>query len=172
VQRISGRTYCPGATIGVRNWRIPIRPAFDGRSTTLWSVPPVRNASIAVAPCASPNAASSPWSKSVALRRLEPDPAHPTSQALCAKGHAAPELVYHCERLTHPLCSTRPKGDPGPVWTQIGWDEALNLTARRCAGSRDDRTTAGCLLIGRGRVYALQPPPLSRAGAAVLGPTV
>ena len=32
--------------------------------------------------------------------RLEPDPAHPTDQALCAKGRAAPELVCHSERLT------------------------------------------------------------------------
>ena len=28
---------------------------------------------------------------------LEPDPSHPTGQALCAKGRAAPELVYHPE---------------------------------------------------------------------------
>src|SRR5690349_19225394 len=34
---------------------------------------------------------------------LEPDPTHPTGQALCAKGRAAPELVYHADRLTHPL---------------------------------------------------------------------
>src|SRR5216683_4208880 len=63
--------------------------------------------------------------------RLEPDPAHPTGQALCAKGRAAPELVYHRERLTHPLRRTRPKGDPDPDpgWERIGWDEALNLTA-------------------------------------------
>ncbi len=61
--------------------------------------------------------------------RLEPDPAHPTGQALCAKGRAAPELVYHRERLTHPLRRTRPKGDPDPGWERIGWDEALNLTA-------------------------------------------
>jgi anaerobic selenocysteine-containing dehydrogenase len=61
--------------------------------------------------------------------RLEPDPAHPTGQALCAKGRAAPELVYHPERLTHPLRRTRPKGDPNPGWERIGWDEALNLTA-------------------------------------------
>src|SRR3984893_6237928 len=61
--------------------------------------------------------------------RLEPDPAHPTGQALCAKGRAAPELVYHSERLTHPLRRTRPKGDPDPGWERIGWDEALNLTA-------------------------------------------
>ena len=61
--------------------------------------------------------------------RLKPDPTHPTGQALCAKGRVAPELVYHPERLTHPLRRTRPKGDPDPGWERIGWDEALNLTA-------------------------------------------
>ena len=61
--------------------------------------------------------------------RLEPDPSHPTGQALCAKGRAAPELVYHPERLTHPLRRTRPKGDPDPGWERISWDEVLNLTA-------------------------------------------
>ena len=61
--------------------------------------------------------------------RLEPDPTHPTGQALCAKGRAAPELVYHKERLTHPLRRTRPKGDPDPGWERISWDEALDLTA-------------------------------------------
>src|SRR5215813_8758852 len=60
---------------------------------------------------------------------LEPDPTHPTGQALCAKGRAAPELVYHPDRLTHPLKRTRPKGDPDPGWKPIGWDEALDLTA-------------------------------------------
>jgi anaerobic selenocysteine-containing dehydrogenase len=61
--------------------------------------------------------------------RLEPDPAHPTGQALCAKGRAAPELVYHPERLTHPLRRTRPKGEADPGWQRISWDEALDLTA-------------------------------------------
>src|SRR5215469_5604557 len=61
--------------------------------------------------------------------RLEPDPSHPTGQALCAKGRAAPELVYSRERLTHPLRRTRPKGDADPGWERIGWDEALDLTA-------------------------------------------
>ena len=60
---------------------------------------------------------------------LEPDPGHPTGQALCAKGRAAPELVYHPDRLLHPLKRTRPKGDPDPGWQRIGWDEALDLTA-------------------------------------------
>ena len=61
--------------------------------------------------------------------RLDPDPSHPTGQAICAKGRAAPELSAHPERLTHPLRRTRPKGDPDPGWERIGWDEALNLTA-------------------------------------------
>ena len=61
--------------------------------------------------------------------RLDPDPSHPTGQALCAKGRAAPELVYHPERLTHPLRRTRPKGDPNPGWERISWNDALELTA-------------------------------------------
>src|SRR5436190_3249943 len=61
--------------------------------------------------------------------RLEPDPTHPTGQALCAKGRAAAELVYHPERLTQPLRRTRPKGDRDPGWQAISWDEARSETA-------------------------------------------
>jgi anaerobic selenocysteine-containing dehydrogenase len=61
--------------------------------------------------------------------RLEPDLGHPTGQALCSKGRAAPELVYHPDRLTRPLRRTRPKGDPDPGWEPIGWDAALDHTA-------------------------------------------
>jgi anaerobic selenocysteine-containing dehydrogenase len=60
---------------------------------------------------------------------LEPDPSHPTGQALCAKGRAAPELVYHPDRLLYPLQRTRPKGDSDPGWRRISWDDALDLTA-------------------------------------------
>jgi anaerobic selenocysteine-containing dehydrogenase len=66
--------------------------------------------------------------------RLDPDPSHPTGHAICAKGRAAPELVYHSERLTHPLRRTRPKGDPDPGWQRISWDEALDLTAAALRG--------------------------------------
>jgi anaerobic selenocysteine-containing dehydrogenase len=61
--------------------------------------------------------------------RLDPDLSHPTGQALCAKGRAAPELVYHKDRLTQPLRRTRPKGDADPGWVPISWDEALDSTA-------------------------------------------
>jgi anaerobic selenocysteine-containing dehydrogenase len=62
---------------------------------------------------------------------LEPDPSHPTGKALCAKGRAAPELVYHPDRLLYPVKRTRPKGDLDPGWQRISWDEALDLTAAR-----------------------------------------
>ena len=59
---------------------------------------------------------------------LKPDPSHPTGKAICAKGRAAPELVYHPDRLLYPLKRTRPKGDPDPGWQRISWEEALDLT--------------------------------------------
>ncbi len=62
---------------------------------------------------------------------LEPDPSHPTGKALCAKGRAAPELVYHPDRLLYPMKRTRPKGDPDPGWQRITWDEALDIIAAR-----------------------------------------
>lgn len=63
------------------------------------------------------------------LIAVEPDPSHPTGQALCAKGRAAPELVSHPERLLYPMRRTRPKGAPDPGWERISWDEALDLVA-------------------------------------------
>src|SRR5262249_22935772 len=69
---------------------------------------------------------------------LEPDPSHPTGQALCAKGRAAPELVYHPERLLHPLKRTPPQGDADPGWQRISWDEALDLTATRLRKLADE----------------------------------
>jgi anaerobic selenocysteine-containing dehydrogenase len=77
--------------------------------------------------------------------RLDPDPSHPTGQAICAKGRAAPELVYHPERLTYPLRRTRPKGDADPGWERISWDTALDLTAaamRRIANQHGPEAVA------------------------------
>src|SRR5262245_33575908 len=69
--------------------------------------------------------------------RLDPDPSHPTGQAICAKGRAAPELSYHPQRLMYPLRRTRPKGDPDLGWERIGWDEALDLTAAAMRRTRE-----------------------------------
>jgi anaerobic selenocysteine-containing dehydrogenase len=64
---------------------------------------------------------------------LAPDPTHPTGQALCIKGKAAPELVGHEDRLLHPLRRTNPKGATDPGWERISWDEALTSVAARLA---------------------------------------
>lgn len=62
---------------------------------------------------------------------LGPDPAHPTGQAVCLKGKAAPELVNHHDRLLYPLKRTNPKGADDPGWQRISWDEALDTVAAR-----------------------------------------
>jgi len=50
---------------------------------------------------------------------------HPVNEgALCPKGNAALEILYHPDRLLHPL---RREGD---VWVRISWDESLNLIAQ------------------------------------------
>lgn len=79
------------------------------------------------------------------LKAVEPDPSHPTGKALCAKGRAAPELVYHPDRLLYPVKRTRPKGDRDPGWQRVTWDEALDITAtslRRLAAAHGPETVA------------------------------
>ena len=63
------------------------------------------------------------------LLALRPAPGHPTGQALCVKGKAAPEIVNHPDRLLHPLRRTAPKGAVDPGWETIGWDDALDAIA-------------------------------------------
>jgi anaerobic selenocysteine-containing dehydrogenase len=62
---------------------------------------------------------------------IEPLPGHPSGDKLCPKGRAAPELVYHPDRLTQPLKRTNPKGASDPGWQPISWDEALDTIASR-----------------------------------------
>jgi formate dehydrogenase (coenzyme F420) alpha subunit len=50
---------------------------------------------------------------------------HPACEgALCTKGNAALEILYHEDRLSYPL---KRKGES---WAKISWDEALNLVTR------------------------------------------
>ena len=69
--------------------------------------------------------------------RLEADADHPNGGVFCLKGKAAPELVYHPDRLNYPLKRTRPKGDADPGWQRVAWDEALDDIARRLSQVRE-----------------------------------
>ena len=60
---------------------------------------------------------------------IEYMPEHPASEgALCSKGNAALEVLYHEDRLRHPL---KRKGDG---WAQISWDEALDIIESNLGG--------------------------------------
>lgn len=69
--------------------------------------------------------------------RLDPDDDHPNGGVMCIKGKAAPELVYHPDRLNYPLKRTRPKGDPDPGWKRISWEEALDAIAKKLLEIRE-----------------------------------
>ncbi len=62
---------------------------------------------------------------------LRRDPAHPTGNALCVKGKAAPDITAHPDRLQHPMRRTNPKGAADPGWQRISWEEALATVADR-----------------------------------------
>lgn len=72
------------------------------------------------------------------ILRIEPLPGHPSGEKLCPKGKAAAELVYHRDRLKHPMRRTSSKGTLCPTWEQISWEEALDEIAGRMARIRAD----------------------------------
>lgn len=71
---------------------------------------------------------------------------HPTNEgALCPKGNAALDVVYHAERLLHPL--TRVNGR----LERASWDEALDLIAAGLTRARTEHgpDTLGFLASGK-----------------------
>ena len=71
------------------------------------------------------------------VTRLEADHDHPNGGVICIKGKAAPELVYHPERLNYPLKRTHSKSDPDPGWQRVSWDQALEEIAAKLLAIRD-----------------------------------
>jgi anaerobic selenocysteine-containing dehydrogenase len=72
------------------------------------------------------------------LDRIEPLDSHPSGSKLCPKGKAAPELVYHPDRLTQPLRRVSSKGKASPSWQVISWDEAMDEITENMVRIRDD----------------------------------
>lgn len=69
--------------------------------------------------------------------KIEGDPDNPVSLgALCAKGKASLEYLYHPDRLKHPLRRAGKRGEGN--WEQITWDEALNTTAEELTKAKDN----------------------------------
>jgi anaerobic selenocysteine-containing dehydrogenase len=60
--------------------------------------------------------------------RVAGDPDSPTSQGfICIKGQSAPELLYHADRLKHPIKRTGARGEN--KWKRITWDEAMDTVS-------------------------------------------
>ncbi len=69
--------------------------------------------------------------------QVEGDPASPLNEgALCAKGLASLEYLYHPDRLRHPLKRVGERGQG--KWQQISWDEALTAVADALTRARDN----------------------------------
>jgi anaerobic selenocysteine-containing dehydrogenase len=57
-------------------------------------------------------------------KKLEGNPQHPVNQGkLCARGQAGLQLLYHPDRITHPIKRTGPRGSG--EFQAISWDDAL-----------------------------------------------
>ncbi|NPV60443.1 MAG: molybdopterin-dependent oxidoreductase [Actinobacteria bacterium] len=81
------------------------------------------------------------------------DPESVTSRGyICAKGRAAPELLYHPDRVLYPLRRAGRRGENR--WERISWDEALDELAARLAAVRDESGPEYVGLVqGTGRPY-------------------
>jgi anaerobic selenocysteine-containing dehydrogenase len=69
--------------------------------------------------------------------KVEGDPESPVNKGtLCSKGLASLEVLYHPDRLKHPLKRVGKRGDG--KWQQISWDEALDRVAGELIKARDN----------------------------------
>jgi anaerobic selenocysteine-containing dehydrogenase len=65
------------------------------------------------------------------------DPESPVSRGyICPKGSATPELLYHKDRVLHPLRRAGKRGENR--WEQISWDDALDEMAQRLQSIREE----------------------------------
>jgi anaerobic selenocysteine-containing dehydrogenase len=64
------------------------------------------------------------------LVKVEPaDFPEPEYRRICARGLVTPKLVYHPDRLKHPLKRVGERGEG--KWQRVSWDEALDTIAAR-----------------------------------------
>ncbi len=72
-------------------------------------------------------------------KKLEGNPTHPVNKGkLCARGQAGLQVLYHPDRITHPIKRTGPRGSG--EFQQITWEDALkelaaHLTTLQGSGS-------------------------------------
>jgi len=82
------------------------------------------------------------------ITRIEGDPDFPTNHGtMCSKGLATLQLVYHPDRLKHPLKRAGNKGEG--QWQRITWEEALSIIANKLGQVKRDYGSE-CIAVGQG----------------------
>ncbi len=81
-------------------------------------------------------------------KKLEGNPKHPVNQGkLCARGQAGLQVVYHPDRITHPLKRTGPRGSG--EFQEITWDEALKELTAHLTALEASKSTDGLTFLAR-----------------------
>jgi anaerobic selenocysteine-containing dehydrogenase len=87
------------------------------------------------------------------VTKVTGDPECPTSRGyICAKGKASVELLYHPDRLKHPLKRAGVRGED--KWERISWDEALDTIADKFSRFKEEYGAESIVgAYGTGRPY-------------------
>ena len=87
------------------------------------------------------------------VAKVTGDPDSPTSHGyICPKGRAAPELLYHPDRVLHPLRRAGGRGEN--KWERISWEEALGEMADRLRAVKEESGPEYfAMMQGTGRPY-------------------
>jgi anaerobic selenocysteine-containing dehydrogenase len=81
-------------------------------------------------------------------KKLEGNPQHPVNRGkLCARGHAGLQVLYHPDRITHPIQRVGPRGSG--EFKEITWDDALKEVAARLSMLQASKSTDTLTFLAR-----------------------
>ncbi len=81
-------------------------------------------------------------------KKLEGNPQHPVNQGkLCARGQAGLQVLYHPDRITHPIKRSGPRGSG--EFQPISWDDALKELASHLTALKASNPTASVAFLSR-----------------------
>jgi menaquinone reductase, molybdopterin-binding-like subunit len=81
-------------------------------------------------------------------KKLEGNPQHPVNQGkLCAQGHAGLQVLYHPDRITHPIKRSGPRGSG--EFQPITWDDALKEVASHLTALKASNSTNSLAFLSR-----------------------
>jgi menaquinone reductase, molybdopterin-binding-like subunit len=81
-------------------------------------------------------------------KKLEGSPQHPVNRGkLCARGQAGLQVLYHPDRITHPIKRTGPRGSN--EFQEITWDDALKELASHLSALQSSNATKSLAFLAR-----------------------